>query len=96
MIIIGRICNREIKKLNNLDIDSQIIFFINLSVFFNGVANENLRKDYLEEFIIKIKILSKNSKDILLSYMKIILFILDMIFLNHIFKLYISITFLKK
>ena len=41
---IGRICNREIEKLNNLDIDSQLVFFMNMAVYFNGVAHKNNRK----------------------------------------------------
>ena len=36
---VGRICNREIEKLNNLNIDSQLHFFINMSVKLDGKAN---------------------------------------------------------
>jgi hypothetical protein len=36
----GRICNREMEKLNNLEIDYQIQFFINLAIEFNGEARE--------------------------------------------------------
>lgn len=36
---IGRICNREIEKLKNLQIDSQLTFFINMAVKFNGNAH---------------------------------------------------------
>lgn len=33
---IGRICDREVEKLQNLDIDAQIKFFINMAVIFSG------------------------------------------------------------
>lgn len=35
---IGRICNREIQKLNNIDIDCQLSFFMNMAVIFDGVT----------------------------------------------------------
>lgn len=42
---IGRICEREITKLDNLDIDAQIKFFINIAVKFNGEApNSSISK----------------------------------------------------
>jgi len=37
---IGRICDREVEKLQNLDIDTQIKFFINMAVIFNGEVPE--------------------------------------------------------
>lgn len=36
---IGRICNREVEKLNNLDIDAQLAFFMNMAVDFNGKSH---------------------------------------------------------
>ena len=36
---VGRICNREIEKLDNLSIDFQLRFFINMSVSLDGKAN---------------------------------------------------------
>jgi len=36
---VGRICNREIEKLDNLNIDSQLKFFMNLAVSLGGYAN---------------------------------------------------------
>jgi glutaredoxin-related protein len=37
---IGRICNREIEKLNNLKIDQQLTFFMKMAVDFNGIFHE--------------------------------------------------------
>ena len=41
---IGRICNREIEKLNNLVIDSQLTFFINMAVSFDGNVHASSAK----------------------------------------------------
>ncbi|RXJ54552.1 NACHT domain-containing protein [Candidatus Marinarcus aquaticus] len=41
---IGRMCNREIAKLENLSIDLQLQVFINMAINFNGVVSHESRK----------------------------------------------------
>ncbi|HHF2977151.1 TPA: NACHT domain-containing protein [Vibrio diabolicus] len=38
---VGRICNREIEKLNNLSIDEQLMFFMKISVKYNGYIHDS-------------------------------------------------------
>ena len=38
---LGRICNREIEKLNNLSIDNQLMSFMKLAVFHNGYIHSS-------------------------------------------------------
>lgn len=49
--IIGNLCNREIKKLENLGVDSQIKFFIEMSIYENSIIPIYDIKAKLEEII---------------------------------------------
>ncbi|MFM2610036.1 hypothetical protein AAFX30_20905 [Vibrio chagasii] len=55
---IGRICNREIQKLENVDVDSQIKFFMKLSIFHNGLIHESNLTNLLSHIDLR------NKKDI--------------------------------
>ena len=45
---IGRICNREIQKLKNVDVDSQLVFFMKLSAIHRGTIHESNLSDLLD------------------------------------------------
>jgi hypothetical protein len=57
--IIGRICEREIKRVQQVDLDSQIKLFIHLAVKENGKFSEEGMKDFIKESL-NIKDISKN------------------------------------
>ena len=57
--IIGRICEREIKRVQQIDIDKQINLFIYLAVKEGGKFSEKEMKEYLKESL-GIKDVSNN------------------------------------
>jgi len=57
--IIGRICEREVKRVQQIDVDKQISFFIHLAVKEQGIFRDFDIKDYLKESLI-IKDISTN------------------------------------
>lgn len=94
---IGRICDREIEKLQNLDIDAQIKFFINMAVIFNGeVPNASISK--------LLRSLPKQDDDLiekfkghtLVSYENNILYFKYDFFREYFMNIYISDFFIKK
>ncbi len=84
--LLAKICEREIKKLENLSIDNQIEFFIEMSITYNG----ELRTTHIEEICSKFKdssIVNKFNAHPLLRYYeneKILKFRYD--FFNEYFK----------
>lgn len=44
--LVGKVCEREVKKLGNIEIDRQVEFFIHLAVKYSGVIHE----DHFEKF----------------------------------------------
>ncbi len=50
---IGRICNREIQKLRNIDVDSQLLLFMKLSTFHNGNIHESNFNKLLDHVDVK-------------------------------------------
>ncbi|MGO4878792.1 caspase family protein [Pedobacter psychrotolerans] len=60
--IIGRICEREIKRVQQIEVDKQITFFIHLAVKENGKFSDDSMKDFLKESL-EIKAISKNTVD---------------------------------
>ena len=46
---VGRICNREIEKLNNISIDSQISIFMRMAVQYNGYVHDSNIKNIFQD-----------------------------------------------
>lgn len=60
--IIGRICEREIKRVQQIDLDKQIKLFIHLAVKENGKFSQRSMRDFLRESI-DLKDVSQNIVD---------------------------------
>lgn len=65
--IIGRICEREIKRVQQIDLDKQIKLFIHLAIKENGKFSEESMKDFIKESL-GIKDISKNVAEIFNSH----------------------------
>ncbi|MEO6978611.1 MAG: NACHT domain-containing protein [Mucilaginibacter sp.] len=50
--IIGRICEREVKRIKQIDVDKQIAFFIYLAVVEQGIFDDQEVKEYLKQALL--------------------------------------------
>jgi hypothetical protein len=94
---IGRICDREVEKLQNLDIDAQIKFFINMAVLFNGeVPDSSITKLFRGLPKQDKNLIEKFKGHPLVSYENNILYFRYDFFREYFLNIYISDFFIKK
>ena len=95
---IGRICNREIEKLRNLPIDSQLTFFINMAVNFNGNAHIDSASKLFRGLGIQLSndLIEKFKGHPLVSYKNDTFHFRYDFFKEYFMNLYISEFFIKK
>ncbi len=95
---VGRICNREIQKLSNLEIDFQLKFFMNLALNFNGACNGKSIEDLFNDTDIQVteKLIEIFKGHPLISYQNETLSFRYDFFREYFLNLYISDFFIKK
>jgi len=93
---IGRICDREIEKLNNLDIDTQIKLFINMAVIFNGEITDKTIPKLFKSLPKEDNIIEKFKGHPLISYENNIFYFRYDFFKEYFLNIHVSNYFIKK